>query len=775
MANALRNSSILALSLVLAACDGSGFGVTPTPVLDPTPSPFGGGSPPEVDPDLPLIDDSGLVGLGHTELAPLDVLPEVPFAGDSVTITVTVPGGEIDLDLEGPACGSLMPATGSSPLVLTGSAGASGWCDVSATAWLSDGSSRALKGRFSVQEEDPRVAPLDIPGAIWVNEALPEPSSDPDAPRIVEVGGPQSFVNGSTTSHPIALESVDGISTMAVAMDDFPGYWLIPVDPEETDVRLNLGFPTDFFEQLGGARSVVTIWLMLDPADRPSALVAVPLSGIPAGTGSVQVSVTWDNSADVDLHVIEPGGDIIYWNDPASAAGGVLDLDSNESCVLDGTQVENIVYSNGAPQGEFVAKVRMYADCGAPGASGVVTVTNCNGDTSSFPFVLDGSGDELEFSFESECTVYGVSGRVRYEDFTVRRTGLNNNSRMLSAPYLRVQAIREADGALLGETDANRSGRYSIRFTNDQADVNPRYYVHAIAWQDNDRAKQEVVDLSGRIHGWASEILDHSATALATGIDLDVKMAEGAEALNIFAVGLQTRSYARRSRRSLPFVQWVWEAGANSPQCASCYQNDTIWVAGASPDPDGYDDVVLAHEFGHFVLDNTSQDDSVGGFHSGAPADPKLAWSEGWATFFGCAATGQSAYIDAQSASPFHISIETLPSGITLGNGGSLGGDLSEFVVAGVLWDLKDGRTETMDTIGGGERAAWKITTTYMQAGSPSFADRGEIGRDLVDFLDGWICQDYGQLGANDTEGLRGNVRGIHQLTYDFPTLTSCP
>lgn len=775
MTHVLRSSTVLALTLALAACDGTGFGVT-GPGNSPTPDPFGGGTPPTVDPDQPLIDDSGLAHLGYDELSPLDILPETPFAGDSVTVTVTVPGGDIDVDLEGPGCGSLMPANGSSPLVLTGSAAASGWCSVSATAWLPNGSTRSFDGRFAIQEEEERVAPLEIPGAIWVNDALPVPSNDPEAPAILEVGGPDGFVNGSTTSHPVAFEAADGISALVVAMDDFPGYWLVPVPEGELDVRLNLGFPADFFEQLGGARATVAIWvMMLDASDRPSALVSVPLTGTPAGSGDLQVSVTWDNAADVDLHVTEPGGDIIYWAEPSSAAGGALDVDSNESCVLDGGQAENIVYSNGAPDGEFTAKVRMYADCGAPGASGVVTVTNCSGDAQSFPFVLNGTGDEVEFTFDSKCTVFGVSGRVTYEDFTVRRTGLSNNGRMVSAPFVRVQAVRNGDGVVLGEADANRSGRYSIRFTNDQADTNSEYFVRAVAWQDNDRLKQEVVDLSGDIHAWASEVLDTSVTPGATDINLAVSKADGAEALNIFAVGLKTRSYARMRRHSLPFVQWVWQAGSNSPNCGSCYQNDTIWVAGDDPEGDGYDDVILGHEFGHFVLDNISQDDSPGGFHDGSPTDPRLAWSEGWATFFGCGAVGQSAYVQAQSDSPWHASIETLPSVIQLGNSGSLSGDLSEFMAAGVLWDLRDGRQEAMDTIQGGETAIWGIASGYMEGTHASFADRGVAGRDLVDLLDGWICQGHGQIGGNDAEGLRGNVRGIHQLTYDFPALAPCP
>ena len=46
---------------------------------------------------------------------------------------------------------------------------------------------------------------------------------------------------------------------------------------------------------------------------------------------------------------------------------------------------------------------------------------------------------------------------------------------------------------------------------------------------------------------------------------------------------------------------------------------------------------------------------------------------------------------------------------------------------------------------------------------------RGQSGRDYIDFLDGWLCHQQGHIGDDNTEGLRGNVKGIHQVAYDFP------
>ena len=43
--------------------------------------------------------------------------------------------------------------------------------------------------------------------------------------------------------------------------------------------------------------------------------------------GDPQFTLLWDTEADIDLHVIEPGGKEIYWEEPNGKKGGELDVD----------------------------------------------------------------------------------------------------------------------------------------------------------------------------------------------------------------------------------------------------------------------------------------------------------------------------------------------------------------------------------------------------------------------------------------------------------------
>lgn len=62
----------------------------------------------------------------------------------------------------------------------------------------------------------------------------------------------------------------------------------------------------------------------------------------------------------------------------------------------------------------------------------------------------------------------------------------------------------------------------------------------------------------------------------------------------------------------------------------------SIYLRGdAAVDTDEFDEMVIAHEFGHFVTYTFSRSDSIGGEHSLLDyLDPRVAFDEGWATAF---------------------------------------------------------------------------------------------------------------------------------------------
>ena len=52
--------------------------------------------------------------------------------------------------------------------------------------------------------------------------------------------------------------------------------------------------------------------------------------GVAVKVGDPQFTLLWDTEVDLDLHVIEPGGKEIYWEDPKGTFGGELDVDNTK-------------------------------------------------------------------------------------------------------------------------------------------------------------------------------------------------------------------------------------------------------------------------------------------------------------------------------------------------------------------------------------------------------------------------------------------------------------
>ena len=86
----------------------------------------------------------------------------------------------------------------------------------------------------------------------------------------------------------------------------------------------------------------------------------------------MQVTLLWQSSDDLDLHVNDPTNFELYYSSARapskSASGGQLDHDDIPGCgTAPTTHVENVFWpSGGAPAGSYQAWVNNYTSCGTP-------------------------------------------------------------------------------------------------------------------------------------------------------------------------------------------------------------------------------------------------------------------------------------------------------------------------------------------------------------------------------------------------------------------------
>lgn len=113
-------------------------------------------------------------------------------------------------------------------------------------------------------------------------------------------------------------------------------------------------------------------------------------------SGQVHVSLVWANRNDLDLHVIAPSGERIYFSNKTSKCGGKLDVDMNVSGETT-TPVENVFWPNGkAPLGRYKVYVRNYRAHTRDESTPYKVAVVVNGKTRHFGGTIVGVGDASE-------------------------------------------------------------------------------------------------------------------------------------------------------------------------------------------------------------------------------------------------------------------------------------------------------------------------------------------------------------------------------------------
>jgi hypothetical protein len=117
-----------------------------------------------------------------------------------------------------------------------------------------------------------------------------------------------------------------------------------------------------------------------------AAAIEQRLGEVNAKGGDIQISLSWHNYNDLDLHCIDPAGvEIFFGNRVSSRTGGELDIDQNAHLPYNSTPVENIYWPfGGAPAGLYRISVVYYAPHCETDATPFLVRTVIQGKTNYF-------------------------------------------------------------------------------------------------------------------------------------------------------------------------------------------------------------------------------------------------------------------------------------------------------------------------------------------------------------------------------------------------------
>ncbi|MGQ0721365.1 MAG: YfaP family protein [Candidatus Eiseniibacteriota bacterium] len=224
---------------------------------------------------------------------------------------------------------------------------------------------------------------------------IPRPTSG--GPSI-SVDGHLTIVNGGTATLSLTSDApfetvyVAGSSPISALFIPVSGFFEIPMPVSGTSADVLLTFP-----QALPSEDFELYFAVGDAEGQVGTVAETPFNALVVGTGDVQVTVSWDSEADVDLHVVDPAGNEIYWADRQSPTGGQLDLDSNAACAGDGVSNENITWGVGlAPQGTYTVRLDYWSNCNASQTKYTVLINN-GGTIAIHHGTFTGAGDQGGF------------------------------------------------------------------------------------------------------------------------------------------------------------------------------------------------------------------------------------------------------------------------------------------------------------------------------------------------------------------------------------------
>lgn len=248
-------------------------------------------------------------------------------------------------------------------------------------------------GSLNVEDIAASASAADTPG---MRRAGTAPSSN-GGPRIT-VSGNQTVINGGTLAVAIAGDSpfntvyvfVGGrtLGLLGEFGGGIEGHYEIRLPSAQTGATVLLSFPQEIpLDQFDLQFAVA------NPSGAVGPYATLSTNVTRVGTGDIQVTLSWDANSDVDLHVVAPGGDEIYYGRRQSPTGGQLDLDSNAGCNIDSVRNENITWPVGrAPRGQYTVRVDYWSSCNVGQTSYNVLVNN-GGSVQIVTGSFTGAGD----------------------------------------------------------------------------------------------------------------------------------------------------------------------------------------------------------------------------------------------------------------------------------------------------------------------------------------------------------------------------------------------
>lgn len=227
-----------------------------------------------------------------------------------------------------------------------------------------------------VQADQGTDAYMQVPGAQFVRGSIPAGSAS--GPAVEDISLLNANIWAGLTDFGIGGAIATTGTAAAIGLRGDKGYWIVLAGTPNVAAPNypTIGATAEF--STGIVPGQYTLSMSAVDANgnfglpRTQVLVAEPSPTNPPLAGELVVTLTWDNDANLDLHVVQPDGFEVYWNDQSSetetdgGSYGYVDFDSNANCVIDGLDREDAIWKYAPPPGQYTVRVDAGSLCGEP-------------------------------------------------------------------------------------------------------------------------------------------------------------------------------------------------------------------------------------------------------------------------------------------------------------------------------------------------------------------------------------------------------------------------
>lgn len=436
------------------------------------------------------------------------------------------------------------------------------------------------------------------------------------------------------------------------------------------------------------------------PAPPPTDVPAAPTSIIATAVSTSQINISWSASSGAHFYKV-------YRSTQPGTAYTVL---FNTSA----TSTSDTAISAGTTYYYVVSGINSLGEGGV------------SGEVSAMPATPGGL-----------LTIQGV---VKYEDIEYDSViGQTGNTKFKVVRNADIELYSVISGATLVAGQTTSTGTFSFA-VDKTTQLNKAFYARVMSVSTPVGSQKVYVKNLGSTPAIYAVKTGNFTLSGDSNINLSIPISNAADGafniLDVFSSAFEfVYSYATTTQTTALTAFWQPNNRYGTYYCPSyapgeCWKGTGIYVLNDPVydlDTDEFDDDVLWHEFGHFVADKFSVDESPGGWHYmfRNEYDLRLTWSEGWGNFMQAAIKSTlsssllsskpgeqaSAYVDTFIGdSPLIVDIASPDDGI---KSPYCFGDCryasNEIAVANVLWNLLSGSG------GFGMQPIWDVIDVFDQ------------------------------------------------------------